>query len=49
MPAFVVKLLFGQMGEELLIAGKRVVPEKLVQAGYEFKYSQLDDALREIV
>ena len=49
MPAFVVKMLFGQMGEELLLSGKRVVPEKIVEAGYEFKYSQLEKALKDIV
>jgi uncharacterized protein (TIGR01777 family) len=49
MPAFVVKILFGQMGEELLLAGKRVVPDKMVQAGYSFKYADLDSALKDIV
>ncbi|MEB8432316.1 TIGR01777 family oxidoreductase [Cocleimonas sp. KMM 6892] len=49
MPAFVVKILFGQMGEELLLAGKRVVPDKMVQAGYAFKYADLDSALKDIV
>jgi len=49
MPAFVVKLLFGQMGEELLLAGQRVVPEKLTKAGYQFKYPQLENALQDIV
>lgn len=49
MPAFIVKLLFGEMGEELLLAGKKVVPEKMIKAGYEFKYSSLDNALKDIV
>ena len=49
MPAFVVKLLFGQMGEELLLSGQRVVPVKLSNAGYEFNYPQLEEALRDIV
>lgn len=49
MPAFVVKLLFGQMGEELLLAGQRVVPNKITQAGYEFVYPKLEDALRDAV
>ncbi|GAA0398754.1 TIGR01777 family oxidoreductase [Cocleimonas flava] len=49
MPEFVVKLLFGQMGEELLLAGQRVVPEKVTQAGYRFKYANLESALRDIV
>ncbi len=49
MPAFIVKLLFGQMGEELLLAGQRVVPDKLTQAGYKFIYPELADALENIV
>ncbi len=49
MPAFVVKLLFGQMGEELLLAGQRIVPNKITQAGYEFVYPKLEDALRDAV
>ena len=49
MPAFVVKLLFGQMGEELLLSGKRVVPEKITKAGYDFKYKVLESALKALV
>ncbi len=49
MPAFVVKLLFGQMGEELLLAGQRVVPDKIIQQGYQFNYPELEDALRDVV
>jgi NAD dependent epimerase/dehydratase family enzyme len=30
MPALVVKLLMGQMGEELLLAGKQIRPKKAV-------------------
>lgn len=49
MPAFVVKVLFGEMGEELLLAGQRAIPIKLKTAGYSFKYPQLENALRDIV
>ncbi|WP_299873926.1 TIGR01777 family oxidoreductase [uncultured Cocleimonas sp.] len=49
MPSFVVKLLFGQMGEELLLSGQKVIPEKICQAGYKFKYNNLADALANIV
>lgn len=49
MPAFVVKILFGQMGEELLLAGQRVVPKKMLDAGYSFKYPHLEGALKAIV
>lgn len=44
-PAFMVKLLFGQMGQDLLLEGVHAVPEVLVNAGYQFKYPHLKDAL----
>lgn len=49
MPGFVVKLLMGKMGEELLLAGKKVIPLKAQQAGFQFKYEYLDDALSDIL
>ncbi|VAW86862.1 Cell division inhibitor Slr1223 (YfcH in EC), contains epimerase/dehydratase and DUF1731 domains [hydrothermal vent metagenome] len=49
MPAFVVKLLMGQMGEELLLAGKKVLPTKMLDAGYQFQYQELEKALLDIV
>ncbi|GFO74165.1 uncharacterized protein BPLS_P0675 [Bathymodiolus platifrons methanotrophic gill symbiont] len=49
MPAIVVKLLMGQMGEELLLAGKKVVPKKALDAGYTFKYRTLEEALINVV
>jgi len=48
MPALVVKILMGQMGEELLLNGKKVVPKKLLDAGYAFHFSQLDKALADV-
>ena len=49
MPAFAVKLLMGQMGEELLLSGKKVVPGKMLRAGFTFRYDNLETALRSIV
>jgi len=46
MPAFVVRILFGEMGECLLLKGQRVVPNRLIKCGYEFRYPDLMDALR---
>ena len=45
LPAFAVKTLFGQMGEEYLLGGQRVSSEKLEQSGFAFEYTQLDAAL----
>jgi len=49
MPAFVMKLMMGEMAEELLLSGQRVVPEKIAKAGYQFKYSELKTALKNII
>lgn len=45
MPAFMIRALFGEMGECLLLKGQRVLPKRLLKAGYIFHYPELDDAL----
>jgi len=45
LPAFAVKLMFGEMGEELLLGGARVVPSVLTKTGYRFRYPDIDAAL----
>ena len=49
LPAFVVKLMMGEMGEELLLSGQRVVPSKALATQYSFKYPDVESALREIL
>lgn len=46
MPAFVIRILFGEMGDCLLLNGQRVVPSRLMKLGYEFRYPNIVDALR---
>lgn len=41
----VVKLLMGQMGEELLLKGKKILPAKASETGYKFQYPCIEDAL----
>lgn len=48
MPAWVMRTLFGQMAQELLITGQRVVPTKLSQYGFKFIYPNLELALIDI-
>lgn len=45
-PGFLVRLAFGEMGSELLLSGARIVPQKLHDSGFEFKYPTLESALR---
>ncbi len=45
MPAFVVKLVFGEMGEALLLGSQKVLPKKLEASGYKFQHAELKSAL----
>jgi uncharacterized protein len=47
-PAFALKLAYGEMGEAVLLASQRVVPHALELAGFTFKHSVLPDALKQI-
>jgi uncharacterized protein len=48
-PAFVLRLAFGTMAEELMLSGQRVLPKQAEETGYQFLYPTLPEALREIV
>ena len=45
LPAFVVKVLFGEMGVKLTLESQKVIPTRLVQEGYEFLHPNLEVAL----
>lgn len=49
LPPFAVRLFFGQMGEELMLASARVLPSKLEASGYKFRYPELKPALMDIL
>jgi uncharacterized protein len=49
MPAFAARLVFGQMGDELLLASQRVEPAKLLASGYVFQKPDLRAALEGIL
>jgi hypothetical protein len=49
MPAFAVRLAFGEMGKELLLASARIQPARLVSAGYQFRFPELEGALRHLL
>lgn len=48
MPSFIVKIIFGEMGEALLLNGQKVLPNKITKAGYSFEFSNLKQALENI-
>ncbi len=44
-PPFVLRQVYGQIADEILLSSARVVPAKLVRSGYPFRYENLEDAL----
>ena len=46
-PFWALKLLFGEMSE-ILVSSQRVVPSKIQKKGFIFKYSKIDEALKQI-
>ncbi|SFG18673.1 TIGR01777 family oxidoreductase [Neptunomonas qingdaonensis] len=48
MPGFMMKLLLGE-ASELLLEGQRVYPARLLDAGFEFTYPDLDRALKSVL
>lgn len=49
MPAFAVRLAFGEMGESVLLASQRVDPAKLVTSGYSFRFRELSASLEDVL
>jgi len=49
MPAFALKLALGEMATELLLPSTRVVPKKLLDAGYEFRFPDPAAAFSDIL
>ncbi|HOO71377.1 MAG TPA: TIGR01777 family oxidoreductase [Spirochaetota bacterium] len=48
-PSFAIRLVFGEMGTEALLSGKRVVPKRLLSVGFSFKYAELEGALKSLL
>ncbi|HBB96833.1 MAG TPA: TIGR01777 family protein [Blastocatellia bacterium] len=49
MPAFAARLAFGEMADEMLLASQKVMPKRLIQAGFQFQYPTLESAMRKYV
>ncbi len=47
-PAPVLKLIFGEMAEEMFLPSQRVVPRRLQEDGFGFQFGRLEKALSDI-
>lgn len=49
LPEFAVNFVFGEMGDALLLDSTRVAPKRLLDAGFEFEFTDLKKALEHTV
>jgi uncharacterized protein (TIGR01777 family) len=47
-PAVALRLMLGDMAEELLLSGQRVLPEAALRQGFRFRHEDLDQALADM-
>lgn len=47
-PTLLLKLLFGQLAQEVLLASARVIPVRLQESGFSFAYADIDKAFAKI-
>jgi len=47
-PSPLIRLVMGQMGEEMLLSSQKVIPMRLLEEGYSFQFTDLRSALTSI-
>jgi uncharacterized protein (TIGR01777 family) len=48
-PAFVVRMIFGKMADEVVLSNQTVIPKRLLLSGFQFKYCRVEDALNDLL
>ena len=48
-PEFALRLLMGEMAQELLLSSQRVIPERLLSSDFQFKFGELKSAFQNIL
>ena len=47
-PGFMLKLVLGEFGS-ILLEGQRVIPQKLLKSGFQFRYPEIEQAIEQII
>lgn len=47
-PAFALKIILGEMAD-IVVTGSKVSPEKMLKAGFEFRFTRVEDAVRDLL
>ncbi|UCG56281.1 MAG: TIGR01777 family oxidoreductase [Phycisphaerales bacterium] len=45
-PGYLARLAFGEKADEMLLSSLKVAPKRLLEAGFEFEHSDIEDALK---
>jgi len=48
LPTWALKMLFGEMSE-LLLGSQRIIPKRLIDTKYQFKFPELETAMHDIL
>jgi len=48
-PAFMLRIALGEMADALLLSSARVTPTKLIESGYQYRYTELEGSIEESV
>ncbi|MEC8151341.1 MAG: DUF1731 domain-containing protein, partial [Candidatus Thermoplasmatota archaeon] len=46
-PGFVLRVMFGELAQALILDGQRVLPQRLLDSGFVFSHEGLESCLRE--
>jgi NAD dependent epimerase/dehydratase family enzyme len=44
-PEFAIRMVFGEMGQETILSGQKVIPRQLLDSGFQFEHPTLREAL----
>jgi uncharacterized protein (TIGR01777 family) len=47
-PGFMIRLILGEFGD-VLLKGQRVIPHRLMESGFKFRYPDIEEALKNIM
>lgn len=48
LPGFVLQIVFGQMADELMLSGQKILPQRAMASGYVFRYPDIRSAMQAI-
>lgn len=48
-PSFALKIVFGEVADYIMTGGQRVIPRRLIEEGYEYKYPDIESAVRNLL